>query len=201
MLAGIGPAARAAVPALVQLGKDCSPAMRTAIVRALGEIAAEDRHTVPFLIEQLEQDRHVVAAMQALARFGPRAHAARPRVQMLLKSHDADERSAAMWALAAIAPPAEAIGQLVPMTYDRDANVRAAAAAALCSLGPPEDVLRRLEALLRDDEDSVRSAVARALGDMGPPAFSATTALCALLADDSQAICDTLLEALAKIEP
>lgn len=201
MLGSTGAQARAAVPALVRLGKDCTSEVRAAIVRALGEIAGEDQQAIPFLIEQLEQDRHVDATLPALARFGPRAQSARPYLQVLLKSYKSDERTAAIWALAAIESTADAIGQLAPMIYDRDENVRAAAAAALCSLGPPDEAVRSVQPILRDDEESVRSAVARALGELGPSALAATPVLCDLLADDCQSICDAALEALAKIEP
>lgn len=199
-LGAIGPAARAAAPALLLSAKESNDDLRGAVIAALGDIAADERRCVPWLIEQLERDEQVIRAANALAQFGGRARSALPHLAPLLKSARADYRAAAIWALAAIGPPEDATSLLVPLLRDRDEEIRRNATQALCSLGVREEV-KHFVALLRDEPSSIRNAVARALGELGPSAADAVPALCALLDDDSQTTFEYALEALSRIEP
>lgn len=62
-IAGMGPAAKSAVPALIKALKDPEPAVRFPVCIALREIGPDAKDAVPALTEALEDRNEDVAAM------------------------------------------------------------------------------------------------------------------------------------------
>ncbi len=200
-LGAIGGEARAAVPALLRLAKKDDDELRSAVISALGNITADEQQVVPWLMEQLDRNWHATGVAQALAQFGRRAEAARPQLLALLESWEPGERTTALWALAAVLPPDDAVRVLAPSLRDSDPDVRTAAIQAMESTRQRADFLGRLVPCLHDPNDHVRQTTARVLGDLGPLAFAATSSLGDVLDDDSILVSNTALYALAQIEP
>lgn len=88
-LGEIGPAAKAAVPALIDLLHDFhdKPVDRDWVIRALGRIGPAAKAAVPDLIVLLKGDHPYTAlvAAEALGQIGPEAKAAVPALQAIIK--------------------------------------------------------------------------------------------------------------------
>lgn len=173
-LAEIGPDAKEAVPALVELlGSDDEELKRDAQY-ALGEIGPASKQAVPELVKSLESenDELVTSACFALGKIGPDAAEA----VSAIKEHCADaagvHQLVGIWALLQIEPDnAETVEMAIPL----------------------------LTAALESDKPLVRYEAASALGRIGPQAASATEALKKLESDDDQQVAKAATEALAKI--
>jgi len=185
----------------VRWGRDCDDDARAAIVRTLGNIGADERLAVPFLLEQLVEDRHVVETCQALAKFGARAAAALPCLKTYLKNYRSENRIAAAAALAAIDPSKDTFQCLAPLLRHPEPGVRIAAVEAVGALAATCSVTAPLIAGLSDEDSNVRIVAAGALGQIGPAARAAIPAIAELLDDDRQPVYEAALEALARIEP
>ncbi len=136
-LGQIGPAAKDAVPHLVELLKDPDALVRRAAAGALGMIGAAAKDAVPHLIDLLKDSDTDVrrAAAGALGMIGPAAKDAVPHLVDLLKDPDADVRRAAAGALGGIGAAAkDAIAHLVDHLKDPDVPMRVEAAYALASI-------------------------------------------------------------------
>ncbi len=110
-LGPFGAVAAPAIPRLVALSRE--PILRTheeiaSVAEALGQVAPgtpEEGQALAALLEVIEVEptlRRVESAIDALARFGPRAAAASPRLRELEKSGDARIREAARKAVACV---------------------------------------------------------------------------------------------------
>ena len=128
-LRAIGPAAEAAVPALIEALKDEDSNVRGSAADALGKIGPA---AVPALIEALrDDDSDVRYTAAALARIGPAAEAAVPALIEALKHDDSIVRFNAAYALGKIGPAAEAaVPTLLEALKDYDSYVRSRAASA-----------------------------------------------------------------------
>jgi HEAT repeat protein len=103
-----GPAAVAAVPALIEATRSGDSEIRIAAMRTLTSVGpANSRQAIPALIEGLSNaDARVRrAAAEALAQHGPEASSAVPALRRALQDDDAEVRRAASEALLAIVPP------------------------------------------------------------------------------------------------
>lgn len=97
-LGGLGPAARAGTPALIEaLKKDKWTDVRMAAADALASIRGDPKITVAALEGALADESAYVrtAAARALGKLGPEAKAAIPALQKAMKDKDAETRQAA----------------------------------------------------------------------------------------------------------
>ncbi|MHC4398818.1 MAG: HEAT repeat domain-containing protein [Planctomycetota bacterium] len=133
----IGPHARQAVPALVEMLKDEKSRFRKTGARVLAELDAEAKGAVPALVEMLEShdpyDRFL--ATFALRRIGPEAKAAAPTLRRMLKDEKIFVRMEALQALRTFQQePSEAIPLLVEaLGHPR---LRERAVNTLADMGP-----------------------------------------------------------------
>jgi HEAT repeat protein len=89
-IGGIGPAAKDAIPQLLQGATNAEKALRYCAVRSLGQIHSEPEVAVPALIRALNDSDHQVRreAAKALGTFGASATGAVPALVAAFKSHD-----------------------------------------------------------------------------------------------------------------
>jgi HEAT repeat protein len=106
-LGSIGPAAKGAVPALLEAWKEGADSGAVTALQALGQIGPEAKSAVPDLIGVLTRHKCVVAA-QALGKMGPAAKLAVPALLEAVSRgkdyHDWELQSAAAAALNQIDP-------------------------------------------------------------------------------------------------
>ena len=111
-LGGFGPAAQAAIPALVQALQNRDEAVHAPAIKALGAIHGEPERVIPFLTRYLADESLNDEAATALGKFGALARPAVPKIIPLLSAHDKDARVAA----------AAALMQIDPEAYNRATN-------------------------------------------------------------------------------
>ena len=105
-LGGFGPAAKAAIPALMQAVQGSDEAVHEKALASLGKIHGEPDKVIPFLIKYLDDDNLNDEAATALSEFGSLARPAVPKIIPLLHAADDDARAAAAEALKKIDPAA-----------------------------------------------------------------------------------------------
>jgi HEAT repeat protein len=179
-LGEIGPAARAAVPALIDILKAKEKYRRVA-AGALGAIGPDARSAVPALIEALDSDKAgvVSAAVEALGRIGPDAKAALPALRERLKTaKGASWRVHLALTLARIGDKQKAADVLLEVGLNtKDLSDREYALRSLGEMGPAAaPVLPALKKALRD-EDWLRCWVAFAVWRIGRRVESGGTVL------------------------
>ncbi len=208
-LGNIGPAARAAVPALVRVltrEHDGDDVLRGAAAYALGEIGPSAGEAVPALLDLMREKEAAlrVAAPYALGRVGP---AAKPAVAPLLHGlKDGDpwfrvRCAEALWRIdrradAAVPVLTAALGprpDRAPATPEEIAAevvwypARDEAIDALGRIGPPaRQAVPALLAALEDKEGHVRAKAAAALWEVDGNAGATVPVLIALLLDDEE---------------
>jgi len=107
-LGTFGPAAKAAVPALIQALKGPEAEMHEAAISALGKIHSEPDMVIPLLMPYRTNDDLNDEAATALGNYGSLAKEAFPKIVPLLHAQDDDARAAARVALKQIDPEAAA---------------------------------------------------------------------------------------------
>lgn len=156
-LGQLGPAAKPAVPALLEAQKQSLAAvatvdasgMRKAILEALARIEPDVKEQLPHWLEALKKDRDpavLQAATAAVGRFGAPARSALPLVKEALRQSLATQpladpqglRKTALETLPKLGlEPKEYVTLLGDqLRQDRDPEVRSATVAALAQLGP-----------------------------------------------------------------
>jgi HEAT repeat protein len=172
ILGRIGPQAKAAVPALVDLTKSDDPTARRQALLALAAMGPAAHAAAPAAIGALrDTDMNVrYSACYALGKMGAAAMDGRAALQRELDSRDPYISLAAAWALARIDPdcsqtPPKALPMLVKALDDSDPMVRLEAASSMRCLGPQA---RPAAAALRkvakeDPSELVRDMAAEAL--------------------------------------
>jgi HEAT repeat protein/S1-C subfamily serine protease len=189
-LAKLGPAARPALPRLLDLLQESDEGLRQA---ALGAVAAVEPRPadVPALAGALPKASPEAARvlMEALAKLGGEAGAAAPALAQALKSADKATRVRAAHTLEAIGPPAkEAAPALTAALKDNEPQVARRAALALVKMGQGTAALPVLTAGVRTGKPEDRRGSIQALAQVGPLAASAAKELCnALDSDDTRA--------------
>jgi HEAT repeat protein len=183
-LGEIGPAARDAVPVLIERLREGS---QSAAI-GLGGSGPDAAAGVPALIEALasSSSRWVrSSAAEALGRMGRKAGAAVPILQEALRDKDRLIRSTAAEALGGIGTAAApAAPDLIELLRDEDVIVREHAADALGRIEPDaRSAVPALVDALADEYGQVREAALRALGRLGPAARAAVPALERFLQD------------------
>ena len=101
-----GPAAKSAVPALMQALKGPDKSVYEGAIKALGNIHTDPDVVIPLLMTFLNNDDLNDEAAIALANYGPLAKAAVPKIIPLLHAADDDAQAAAQDALLKIDPEA-----------------------------------------------------------------------------------------------
>ncbi len=147
----IGPAAKAAVPALAKVLADERPEVRIQALIALGEIGPDAKPAVAAVAKAMDDEYLSVqyAAAFALGRIGDKAQAA--AVEKAARSDDHFLALLGIWASARIDPEnqektAAAAKALVAGLLDEHENHRIAAARGLLELKAPEVVSKELDA-------------------------------------------------------
>jgi RNA polymerase sigma factor (sigma-70 family) len=84
-----------AVPALLKARDDQSPAVRQAVVKALGSLAGNHEQAVTSLVAALKDKETRSDAVRALMRLGPQAASAEPTLQAALQDDDPQVRLSA----------------------------------------------------------------------------------------------------------
>lgn len=176
MLGHLGPPARDAAPALVQIVKtDKNVHARCEALLALGSIGADAAEVVPVAVACLNDPHEKVcfSACYALGRIGPTAIGAKLDLQKKLGDPDAFIALAAAWALSQIDPQcsqvaAKSVPLLIKGLADPEPKVRKEAAAALRNIGPlAKDAIPALKTALNDKDELVRDTAAAALKAIG----------------------------------
>ena len=107
-IGGFGPAAKAAIPALMQAVQSSDSNVHEGAIKSLGNIHCEPEVVIPFLTKYLDNDDLNDEAATALAGFGSLARPAVPKIIPLLHAADDDAQAAASAALQKIDPVAYA---------------------------------------------------------------------------------------------
>ncbi len=175
IIARIGPAAKAAVPALIKALADKNPETCSEVLFALAAIGPDAAEAVPAISQVLGAPETNVcySACYALGKIGP---ASEPAKAELMKNLDGDDHflcMASAWALCQIDPKSpETAAKSVPVLIEAleapDAMTRGHAAESLELLGPlAGDAAAALKKLQDDPDEEVRAAAAKALEAIG----------------------------------
>jgi HEAT repeat protein len=197
----VGPAAKAAVPALLAALRERGEPIRSLAAQALGRIGAKAREAVPALLELLrdKNDSLRFDAAEALSRIGPGADAVPVLAKRLRDRYFAVGRTAAA-ALGKIGPAAkDAVPDLTKALKDR--QLRGWAADALGRIGPAAGaavptLLRLLEG---EDYGPYCRSMLRALGRIGDP--KALPAARAALRDKAKGLRAEAARAIELLQP
>jgi HEAT repeat protein len=175
ILGRIGPAAKAAVPALCACLSDDSSETRNEVLFALGAIGPDAKAAVPAIAGALEDsDMNVrYAACYALGQIGPGATSAKADLMENLGSADQFLAMSAAWALTKIDPKCsmcvpKAVPVLIKALDEPHAITRVHAVQALGALGPlAKDAVPALKKALEDEIEDIRAVAAEALEAIG----------------------------------
>jgi len=105
-LGAFGPAAKAAVPALIQALQSGETDVHEAAIKSLGSIHCQPDVVIPLLTKYLDDDNLNDEAATALGEYGSLARPAVPKIIPLLHAPDDDAQAAAESALKKIDPAA-----------------------------------------------------------------------------------------------
>jgi HEAT repeat protein len=179
-LAGIGPEAKEALPALqtaldeefkrTEISPDVVGAAALAIVQLGGEATPAVAKVVELLKADSEQVRYGVVRL--LARFGRKGATAVTTIIPLLDSPSEAIRAQTAETLRAFGPAAKAaVPALAKKLADEEIEVRRGAANTLKSLGPVAvEAVPDLVKLLGDEDEAIRREAIEALIAIGPSA-------------------------------
>ncbi|HEV7403535.1 MAG TPA: HEAT repeat domain-containing protein [Chthoniobacteraceae bacterium] len=191
-LGKLGPAAKAALPAIVTALDDPDKQVWTGALAVIASIGPDAAETVPIIIQNLDpgkakpgtaRDRQqlLVRSAFALSKIGAPAL---PPLIAALEDANAPRRAGAARALGEMGPAAAAAAPaLVKNVGHADETVRLETADALGQIGAP--AVAPLIAALPDPDEKVRQGAANALAQIGKPAIDAAKPLAALLAKET----------------
>jgi HEAT repeat protein len=192
-----------AVPLLVELLQDKSPAIRIGAAFSLEGLAKDAAAAVPDLAKALQdpnEDVHLAAA-RALARIGPSARNALKEILEALGDSNPKIGLAAEAALQAMGQfGKEDASVLCACLKSPKMAVRAYAANTLDSMGRNAvDAVPALTETLNDSDAGLRRTAASALGKIGAPAKSAIPALTLALKDRDKSVREKAVQSLVKM--
>jgi HEAT repeat protein len=190
-LAGLGSAAKDAVPALMTMLDDSDVNARAAAAIALGCIGPDAKEAVGKLDALLEDSRELVrwVAVIGLGGIGPEASSAVPSIIRRLRDEAENVSWGAMLALGHIGPEtAPTVPALVELLSDQKDDTVWGAAKALGEMGEAA-VLPLIEGL-KSDRHMVRHACTTALARIGSAAQAAVPALIAALSGTGEELED-----------
>lgn len=194
-----------AIPTLVELLEDATPAVRARAASSLGLIGTEAKAAMPAMVPLLADPDVKVCwdtrqalldlcwgASDAGCDLSPEATAVVPVLIELLAHERADTRRTAAHVLGALGPYATAaVPALLGLLEDEDECVRDGATGALARIGsetPDAVPLGKLTDLLRHDDEGVREAASGTLSRMGAGAIPAVPVALELLKDPDPGI-------------
>jgi HEAT repeat protein len=183
-LGQMGPAARAAVPALRAALQDEEEGVRGAAIYALANVAPSSPEVVPALVKDLQSDNigRQLRAVWKLAEVGEAARPALPALRLALRDPEQQVRLKAAVPLLRLAGDQQALDLLLHDAADHSPNYRGGALVALGEVGPAaKKAVPLLIRCLRDPEPFTHLFAAEALGKIGPDAGAAIPALAANL--------------------
>jgi HEAT repeat protein len=174
VLRDMGPAAKAAVPALTETLKDPRPEVRREAILALGAMDFAAAPAVESIAAAFKDADTVIAATYALGRIGRVPDDVDATIRANAKSKDTMLATTSLWALARIHPEdkalrAEVTEKLIDRLKESDPMVRVAAARGLASLPPAPEITASIweKAFANCDETTVLQAL-DALAALGP---------------------------------
>ena len=176
VLREIGPEAKDAVPALVELLGDKRPEIRREAVLTLGAIGEASASAVPQIAAVLGDDHARTAATFVLGELGQIPADAEAIIRANAKSEDKLLSTTSLWALARVHPEdkelrREATEQLISRLKEKDPFVRTAAARALAALPPAPEITGPIwEKSMQDADATTIHYALDALAGLGAPA-------------------------------
>ena len=186
----IGPSDKPAFEAVMATSTDKSAIVREAAATALGRFPKPSAPTVGRLAELAKSDPSPAtrsAALESIARLGPKAAAARPTVESL-----AGDRSGnvSVWAKVGVArideKPDAALAAIRAGLASASPGEQQAAAEAMPLLGEPAEAdVTAVARLLTDESPYMRRIAADVLGRLGRAARPAVPRLLKLMANDT----------------
>lgn len=177
ILGHLGPVAKDAAPALIEMVGDKNPHARREALMALGGIGPDAEAAVPAATQAIaDADEKVAyAAYYTLGRIGPAAKAAVPALEKRMDDQkDPFAAFGAAWAISMIQPDApgvaaKAVPLLVQGLQDAEAKFRYGAVMGLKRFGPAaKDAIPALQKAQKEDKDPlVRETAQEALKAIG----------------------------------
>jgi HEAT repeat protein len=174
VLRDMGPAAKAAVPALTEKLKDPRPEIRREAILALAAMEFAATPAAEPIAAALKDEQTAVAATYALGRIGRLPEDAESVVRANTKNADNMLSTTSYWTLARVHPEdkqlrIEVTERLIDRLKDSDPLVRVAAARALAALPPAPEITATIweKAFSNCDETTVLHAL-DALAMLGP---------------------------------
>jgi HEAT repeat protein len=176
VLRDLGPAGKAAIPALEKRLSDSRSEVRREAALALAAMGSAAEQTVPTLTKALQDEHTAVAATYALARIGRISEEAEKSIRDNVNSDDKMLSTVSLWAMALTHPQdkqlrVRATEQLIERLKDPDAYVRVAAARGLAALPPAPDITLPIwERAMKDADETTLHHALDALALLGAPA-------------------------------
>jgi HEAT repeat protein len=201
MLGGVGAAAKAAIPTLLNVLTDPDAALRQASATALAQMAPD---SIPVLAGALKDPRVEVrySALEALFQAGGQAVPALPALIDAWKDGDKGLRLRVGDLLVqfqgAAAPAAPAVIQSLGES-DRDIRLKACEVLGHCGGNRAAAVPILMQILGKDPDKDLRARSAWVLGQVGPQAKSAVAALIDAGKDTDREVRLLALEALGRV--
>ncbi|MGA2066611.1 MAG: HEAT repeat domain-containing protein [Thermoguttaceae bacterium] len=202
----MGPAAKAAVPALLKATEDRDPYVRQFCLHALGGVVPGDPGVLRAATRCLHDPEWFVVSTAAavVGTSGPAGRAAVADLKPLLTHFQPYVRTSAASALWRIEHhEADVLPVFLEVMRDRDRLAAAEAVGALGALGEhARQALPELRALVAKSPSSIMgTAAVRTLGEIGPAAREAIPDILACLKSLDAADQRDAIDALAKIAP
>jgi serine/threonine protein kinase/tetratricopeptide (TPR) repeat protein len=206
----LDPEGKLAGPRWDALLKREEPSVRRLALRGLPDDASQLKRFAPAIEQSLADADAGVRAAAALRawKLNHQADKAVPILTDCLRDPASENRVAALSALVAIGPSAQAaLTSLQPLVDDLDGDIRIAAGLALWRVGHDASAVKRLAAEFQKRERSGDpSWVSELIGvgfEMGPAAQDALPALFETLplTDSSEERCNEILRAIRSIDP
>ncbi|MCE9534379.1 MAG: HEAT repeat domain-containing protein [Planctomycetes bacterium] len=215
LIGSLGPAGKAAVPALsTVLKEDQWKGVRERAAWALSQMGPAAEGAVPALIAALRDEESSVrgSAADALGDIGIAEKDVISALAVALKDRNADAakalaklaaREKEAWAKSKMEPSAEGVVvALVGALRNNTDYIRLMSAEALGDIGiATKDVVAALADTLKDKNGKVRMAAAKSLGKLGVDARVAVPKLTDALKDEDEGVRKEVGEALKKIDP
>ena len=176
VLRGMGPKAKAAVPALIKKLNDPRPEIRREAILALGSMGPAALPAVPQIAAALDDEFARGSATFVLGTLGKIPPEAEKKILANTRSDDKSISTISYWCLARVHPDdvqlrREATEKIVERLKDPDPMVRLVAARALAALPPaPQITLPILEKALKGADETTVQGALNALATIGAPA-------------------------------